>query len=81
MTLVQAIRAQAGAAATKNKTRKDPVYLDIDSKTGEATGLVPKCFITLARAFASWDKLDETARKKVKTSWKALVAELPRDLR
>ena len=81
MTLVQAIRAQAGAVATKDKTRKDPVYLDIDGTTGQPVGLFPKCLITLSRAFASWDQLDETARKAVKASWKAFIVSVPRDLR
>lgn len=81
MTLVQAIRAQAGAVATKDKTRKDPVYLDIDGTTGQPVGLVPKCIITLSRAFASWDTLDETARKALKASWKAFIVNVPRELR
>lgn len=81
MTLVQAIRAQAGAVATKDKARKDPVYLDIDGTNGQPVGLVPKCLITLARAFDLWPQLDETARKSVKQSWKALIANLPADLR
>ena len=81
LTLVQAIRAQAGAKATRDKVRADPVYLDIDSVSGQPVGLVPKCLVTLANAFARWDSLDETARHSMRASWKALVADLPRELR
>jgi hypothetical protein len=81
LTLVQAIRAAAGAAATKGKERHDPVYLDIDGVTGQPTGLFPKCLVTLSNTFARWDTLDETARLEVRKSWKALVAALPKDLR
>jgi hypothetical protein len=81
LTLVQAIRAASGAAATKDKARKDPVYLDIDGMTGQPTGLFPRCLITLSNTFARWEEIDETARQAAKASWKALVANLPRDLR
>lgn len=81
LTLVQAIRAASGAAATKGKTRNDPVYLDIDGQTGQPTGLFPRCVITLSRTFAIWEDLDETARQAARSSWKALVANLPRELR
>jgi hypothetical protein len=81
LTLVQAIRAAAGAAATKDKTRHDPIYLDIDGITGQPTGLFPKCLVTLSNTFARWETLDESARVEAKKSWKALVANLPRELR
>lgn len=81
MTLVQAIRAAAGAAATRDKTRHDPVYLDIDGRTGQPTGLFPKCLVTLSNTFARWESLDETARQAARQSWKALVSQLPRELR
>lgn len=81
LTLVQAIRARAGAAATKGKNRKDPVYLDIDGTTGEPKGLFVKSLITLSNTFDHWNELDETARQKAKASWKALVAKIPKELR
>lgn len=81
MTLVQAIRAQAGAQATKGKSRKDPVYLDLDGKTGQPVGLFPRCILTMANTFARWDQLDENARHKAKSAWKALVSNLPSELR
>ena len=81
LTLVQAIRAQAGAKATRGKERHDPVYLDIDSETGQLAGLYPKCMITLANTFSRWESLDESARNLARKSWKELVAHLPKDLR
>lgn len=81
ITLVQAVRAAGGAAATRDKARHDPIYLDIDGRTGQPIGLVPKCLITLSNAFARWDSLDETARQGMRASWKALVGNLPRELR
>ena len=81
ITLVQAIRGASGAAATKEKHRADPIYLDIDGSTGQPTGLFPKCLVTLANTFARWDTLDETARLEARKSWKALVAALPKELR
>ncbi len=81
LTLVQAIRAAAGAAATKDKERHDPIYLDIDGTTGRLKGLFPKCVITLANTFARWDDLDEAARTEAKKAWKALVISIPKELR
>lgn len=81
LTLVQAIRARAGAAATKDKTRADPVYLDIDGATGEAKGLFVRSLITISNTFDHWEDLDETARGKAKAAWKALVAKIPKELR
>ena len=81
LTLVQAIRAQAGATATKEKSRKDPVYLDLSGTTGEPIGLFPKCLITLANTFDRWDRLDEDARRAAKSAWKATIAKLPKELR
>jgi hypothetical protein len=81
LTLVQAIRAAAGAKATKNKERRDPVYLDIDGATGQPIGLFPKCLVTLSNTFAHWEELDESARAEARKAWKALVSKLPDDLR
>lgn len=81
LTLVQAIRAAAGAAATKNKQRLDPVYLDIDGRTGEPRGLFVKSLVTLTNTFARWDHLPEAAREKARAAWKEAVAKLPKDLR
>jgi hypothetical protein len=80
MTLVQAMRGAAGAAATKGKERRDPVYLDLDGRTGEVKGLMPKALITLQNAFARWEYLDQSARNKVRAAWLELVAHLPEDL-
>jgi hypothetical protein len=80
LTLVQAIRA-LGGSITKDKERHDPVYLDIDGATGRLTGLFPKCVITLNNTFARWSELDESARAEAKKAWKALAANLPKDLR
>lgn len=81
LTLVQAIRAKAGASATKGKERHDPVYLDLDGESGECKGLFPKALITLNNTFSRWNDLDETARHKAKAAWKALVANLPKELK
>lgn len=81
LTLVQAIRAKAGSAATKGKERRDPCYLDIDGQTGEAKGLFVRSLITLSNTFDHWSELDETARSKAKSAWKALVTKLPSELR
>lgn len=81
LTLVQAIRAAAGAVATKGKERQDPIYLDIDGTTGQPKGLFPKCMVTLANTFARWETLDEAARGAAKKSWKELVTHLPKELR
>jgi hypothetical protein len=81
LTLVQAIRAAAGAAATKNKERKDPVYLDLDGATGQPIGLFPRCLVTLSNTFAHWEDIDESARAEARKAWKALVSKLPDDLR
>lgn len=81
LTLVQAIRAAAGAKATKHKARHDPVYLDIDGITGRLKGLFPKCIVTLANTFARWDELDESARNEAKKAWKTLALNIPKELR
>jgi hypothetical protein len=81
LTLVQAIRGHAGKTTTKDKSRKDPVYLDIDGGTGQPKGLFCKSLITLRNTFDKWDSLDETARTAARAAWKALVAQLPKDLR
>lgn len=81
LTLVQAIRAAAGAAATKDKQRHDPVYLDIDGTTGQLKGLFPKCIVTLANTFNRWEDLDEAARNEAKKAWKTLVISIPKELR
>ncbi len=80
LTLVQAIRS-LGGKVNKEKHRTDPVYLDIDGKTGQPTGLFPKCLVTIANTFSRWDKLDEAARREVKASWKEVVSKLPKELR
>ncbi len=80
LTLVQAIRA-LGGMKSKEKTRTDPVYLDLDGRTGQPTGLFPKCLVTIANTFNRWDELDEAARKSVKASWKEVVSKLPKELR
>lgn len=81
LTLVQAIRAQAGAAATKDKQRTDPIYLDLDGATGQPRGLFPRCLITLSNTFDHWEEFDESARNQARSAWKALVAKLPKELR
>ncbi|WP_200273037.1 hypothetical protein [Luteolibacter pohnpeiensis] len=81
LTLVQAIRANAGRKTTKGKNRKDPIYLDIDGRTGEPRGLFCKSLITLSNTFNRWDSIDEIAREKARSAWKSLVAQLPKDLR
>lgn len=81
LTLVQAIRAQGGATATKEKARKDPTYLDLDGRTGQPVGLFPRCLITLANTFDRWDRLDHEARLAAKSAWKATIAKLPKELR
>lgn len=81
LTLVQAIRAAAGAKATKEKARHDPVYLDIDGTTGRLKGLFPRCIITLANTFARWEDLDEAARSEAKKAWKSLAINIPKELR
>lgn len=80
LTLVQAIRA-LGGMKSKEKHRNDAVYLDLDGRTGQPTGLFPKCLITIANTFNKWDELDEAARKAVKASWKEVVSKLPKELR
>ena len=80
-TLVQAIRAASGQAATKGSNRRDPVYLAIDGRNGALRGLLPKATITLANAFTRWDDLDEPARRAFRASWLELVSRLPDELR
>ncbi|MEO5715032.1 MAG: hypothetical protein ABIT37_16255, partial [Luteolibacter sp.] len=80
LTLVQAIRS-LGGKITKEKLRTDPVYLDIDGKTGQPTGLFPKCLITIANTFSRWEKLDDSARREVKAAWKEVMTKLPKELR
>lgn len=80
LTLVQAVRA-LGGKVTKEKHRTDPVYLDIDGRTGQPTGLFPKCLVTIANTFSRWDHLDEAARREVKATWKEVVSKLPKELR
>lgn len=80
LSLVQAMRAASGAASTKGKHRRDPVYLDIDGRTGEIRGLLPKCVITLNNAFVRWHDLPEPARKKFRRAWAELASNLPDEL-
>lgn len=81
LTLVQAIRAHGGASPTRSKERTDPVYLDIDGATGQPRGLFPRCLITLKNTFERWDHYDESARAEARKAWKALVSQLPKELR
>ena len=80
LTLVQAMRAAAGAAATKGKSRRDPVYLALDGRTGGLRGLLPRCLVTLNNAFTRWEDLEAPARRKFLAAWKELVSHLPEDL-
>jgi hypothetical protein len=79
--LVQGIRAAAGASATKSKKRKDPVYLDLDGRTGEPRGLFVKSLITITNTFSRWDSAPEPARRAIIKVWKEVVANLPKELR
>lgn len=79
-TLVQAMRAAAGAASTKGKHRRDPVYLDIDGRSGALRGLLPKCIITLNNAFHKWPDLPEPARRKFRQAWAELAVNIPDEL-
>lgn len=79
-TLAQAVKALGGATATKGKTRRDPVYLDLDATSGELRGLVPTSLKTIRNAFLKWDELPEPARKKARDLWIDVVSILPRDL-
>jgi hypothetical protein len=81
LTLVQAIRAFAGHEATAGKTRADPVYLTIDGSSGEPRGLFFKSITTLGNTFAQWAALDTPAKSAAREAWKALVANLPKELR
>lgn len=80
MTLVQAMRAAAGAIATRDKERRDPQYLTMDGRTGELGGLYVKSLTTLTNAFAKWQDLPAPARAKARTLWLELVSTLPSDL-
>lgn len=80
LTLVQAIRA-LGGKITKEKNRHDPVYLDLDGRTGQPVGLFPRSLITITNTFARWEQLDEAARRAARAAWKEVVSKLPKDLR
>jgi len=80
-SLVQAVRAASGAAATKEKNRRDPIYLDLGAGDGGLIGLAPKAVVTLANAFARWDDVPPAAREKFRAAWTELVANLPPDFR
>lgn len=79
-TLVQAMRAAAGALATKGKERKDPVYLDFDPVSKRPIGLLPKAFVTLHNGFVNWDSYDVDARDGLRTMWKEIIKATPREL-
>ncbi len=80
LTLVQAMRAAAGALATKGKERKDPVYLDFDVETKSATGLIPKALVTLQNGFRGWDDYSPAAKSALRNEWHATRAAMPDDL-
>jgi hypothetical protein len=80
LTLVQAMRAAAGALATKGKERKDPVYLDFDVESKTATGLIPKAFITLQNGFKGWDDYSPAAKTALRNEWHATRQAMPDDL-
>lgn len=81
LTLALAMRAAAGGEATREKTRRDPCYLDIDGTNGGIRGLVPRAMVTLGNAFARWDELPAAAREQCREAWKELVSHLPKELR
>lgn len=81
LTLVQAIRAAAGAAATKGRARKEAVYLDLDGTNGRPRGLFFKSVVTLSNTFARWSEAPEPARRLAREAWRELVAHLPAELR
>lgn len=80
LTLVQAIRAASGAIATKNKERKDPVYLEFDAVDKKPVGLIPKAFTTLENGFTHWDSYDADAREAMKRKWVEVVKSAPKEL-
>lgn len=86
-TLAQAVRALGSQEAYDKlrreggeKMRHDPVYLDLDGRTGECVGLLPKSIATIANGFAKWRTLPEPARKKLRGLWQELVAVMPEEL-
>ena len=80
LTLVQAMRAAAGAAATKGKERRDPVYLEYDFAAKAPVGLVPKAFVTLKNAFERWEEFDGDAREAARDVWIGLLKAAPVEL-
>ncbi|MEO5915608.1 MAG: hypothetical protein ABIS50_15345 [Luteolibacter sp.] len=77
LTWVQAIRALAGAASTKDKDRKDPVYLDFDELTRRPIGLLPKAFTTLKNGLSGWDGYDQDAKDLLLADWKEIQRGMP----
>jgi hypothetical protein len=80
LTLVQAMRAAAGALATKGKTRNDPVYLSFDAETRKATGLLPKALTTLRNGFSDWDDYTPAARAALREEWQQTRLAMPDEL-
>jgi hypothetical protein len=87
-TLAQAVRALGSKEAYDKlraegaeKVRRDPVYLDLDGRSGVPTGLVPKALVTLRNGFEAWEDAPEAARRAVRDLWLDVVAVLPEDLR
>ena len=80
MTLVQAMRAAAGALATKGKERHDPIYLDFDVETKRPVGLIPRAFVTLRNGFAGWETYTPAARSSLRAEWEETRLLMPDEL-
>lgn len=80
MTLIQAIRALAGADATKDQPRAEIIYCDIDPKSGKLTGLAPRVLTSLNNALANYPNWNSAAQKAFRDEWRTFIHQLPQGI-
>lgn len=80
MTLIQAIRALAGADATKDQPRAEIIYCDIDPKSGKLTGLAPRALTSLNNAIKDYPNWSKSAQKAFRDEWRTFIHQLPQGI-
>ncbi len=85
LSLALALRAATGAEATRDKTRRDPVYLEWDPVGGRLKGLLPAALRTAGNGFSRVperrDELDEGLAIELVNAFRALIQTVPKWVR
>lgn len=75
---MRALGSKESAELAKER-RSNVVYCDIDARSGNLTGLLPKALASLANGLRHWPDMPTPAKAKFREEWKTLVSQLPED--